>query len=68
MEIPDMREFDEIKCPDCGGALAVNPVLGTDTTFQFNGCRCDHGHMIYPGTVMFGTNAGPLTLYRRRSN
>src|SRR5437773_3250295 len=57
--MPDLRNYDEMCCPDCGRPVIVQIV--SDTRVRFEGCtrRCRDKYDVPDGSILFGALGAP---------
>jgi len=67
MEVPNLSEMDEVRCPDCGKPLVVTLAEHNPNQAVFDGCGC--GRKIYnvPDGILAGFSRGPFFLYVPKS-
>lgn len=64
MMFPDLRNMEEITCPDCGHPLIVVPVEDVPGRHLFEGCRCGREHFVIPDCIVAGFEGAPKFLYK----
>jgi hypothetical protein len=68
MTTPDLRDMNEVCCPDCGRPLVVEVSEHDPNKAIFEGCRCGSKGFNVPNGIFFGLSRGPLFLYVPKSN
>ena len=60
----DLKDLEELRCPECHKPLVIVPVEGSTDKFRFLGCACpDKEEFFLPPTIAFGPKRGPMFLY-----
>ena len=64
----DLRNYDEMCCPDCGRQVIVQIV--SDTRVRFEGCtrRCRDKYDVPDGSILFGALGAPQFIYTPLGN
>ena len=65
--ISELKDMEEIRCPDCKKPLAAYPASPeSPNPVTFYGCNCENKEwLLTPSMVILGFAGGPLTVYKK---